>query len=426
MRILIFNYEYPPLGGGGGVVNALIAEELAQRHSVSVITSAFGELPREQTWNGVEIHRVPVLSRGDTSVGSLMSLVSYPPAAWLAAARILRRERFDLINSHFAVPTGPGSLLPARVADIPHVVSIHGGDIYNPASSTSPHRLWGVRWTVASVLRNSDAVIAASNDTRDNAVRYYGHKGPIDVIPHGIKVPEVPPATRAELDLPEGVFLAVTVGRLVRRKAIDCLLKALVKPECAEVHLVVVGTGPELTSLENLANRLHVRDRVYFTGHVGETRKWQTLKVSDAYVSSTKHEGFGLVYLEAMAAGLPIVTFDRGGQVDFLRDGETGYLVAADDQEALVRALARLVASPDVAARMRRTNLARSEQYTIERCAREHEILFEEIIARRGGAGARDARSRPPGVATSSPRADGVGPLSAMSGSTNGSDGARP
>ena len=382
MKILVFNYEYPPLGGGGGVASALLAEELARRHHrVYVITSAFGDLPRHEVRDGVEIVRVPVLGRRSRSYASLVSLLSYPPSAWVAAARLLARERFDVIHSHFAVPGGPASLPPARLAGLPQVLSLHGGDIYDPSKWLSPHRSRLLRTTVTGVLRRSQIVVAASTNTRDNTYRFYGYRGPIELIPLGIRQPPVEPASRAALGLPQGVFLTVTVGRLVPRKAIHVMLRALSQPACADVHLAIVGSGPELDSLERLAAELGIAERVQFLGQVDETRKWQVLRASDAYVSSTMHEGFGLVYLEGMAAGLPVVTPNYGGQVDFLRDGETGFLVPPEDAEALAAAIARLRADPALAARMGRTNLERTPQYRIDRCAEAYERLFERVGA---------------------------------------------
>lgn len=382
MRILTFNYEYPPLGGGGGVVHALIAEELARRHTVYVITSSFGDLPRRENRGGVEIIRVPVLGRRDQSAASLVSLLSYPPAAWVAAWRLLRAESFDVINSHFAVPTGPGSLLPARLADIPHVLSLHGGDIFDPSKKLSPHRLVGVRSAVNWVLRNSDAVVAQSSNTRENAYRFYPYRGPIEVIPLGIRQPDVPPASRAELGLPEDRFLTITVGRLVKRKGIDQLLHALASPECQGADLIVVGDGPERAGWEQLAAELGLSGRVRFLGRVEEVRKWQLLGCADAYVSSTLHEGFGLVYLEGMAAGLPIVTFDHGGQIDFLRHEETGYLVRMGDTAGLAAAIGRLVSHPQEVERYRRNNLRLAPQHRIEECAQQYEQLLQRVADR--------------------------------------------
>lgn len=379
MNILIFNYEYPPLGGGGGVVCEVLAEELARRHRVCVVTSAFGDSPPREIRGGVEIVRVPVLGRSDPSAASLSSLLSYPPSAWLAARRLMSRERFDVINGHFAVPTGPGSLPPARLAGIPHVLTIQGGDIYDPSKRFSPHRSRVLRATVTAIMRRSAAVVAASNNIRDNAYEHYGYRGPIELIPLGIRQPVVEPASRAALGLPENAFLTVTVGRLVRRKALDVLLAALVLPGCEDTHLAVIGSGPELEPLQRLSRELGLENRVQFLGRLDETKKWQTLRASDAYVSSSMHEGFGLVYLEGMACGLPVVTPNHGGQADFLRDGETGFLVPPADPAVLAAAIARLRSDPALTAQMRQTNLELAPHFRIERCAEAYEQLFERV-----------------------------------------------
>jgi glycosyltransferase involved in cell wall biosynthesis len=381
MNILTFNYEYPPLGGGGGVVHALIVEELAKRHRVVVITSAFQDLPTREVREGVEIHRVPILGRKDASAASLVSLLSFPLTAWAKAYQLMRRERFDIINSHFAVPTGPASLPPAKLAGIPHVLSLHGGDIYDPSKKLSPHRLRGVRSVVNWTLKSSDAVVAQSTNTRENTYKYYSYDGPIEIIPLGIRQPLFPEASRSQLGLPSDRFIAITVGRLVKRKGIDQLLQALARPECQEALLYVVGDGPERAPLTALSKELGLEDRVVFTGRVEEDHKWQLLECADAYVSATLHEGFGLVYLEGMAAGLPVVTFDHGGQVDFLRHDETGYVVPAGDVAGLAAAISRLMANPEEVERFRATNLERAPEHRIEECAEGYEDLFNRVTA---------------------------------------------
>jgi glycosyltransferase involved in cell wall biosynthesis len=377
MNILMFNYEYPPVGGGGGVVHALIAEELARRHRVVVVTSRVGQLPRQETVNGVEVHRVPVLGRSDPAAASLLSMLTYPPGAWVAGARLVRRERFDVVNSHFAVPTGPGSLPIAKLAGLPHVVSLHGGDVYDPSKRLSPHRFAVLRLAVTQVLRRSSVVIAQSNNTRDNVYRYYRYRGPIEIVPLGIRIPEVPVAPRSALGLPAGVFLLVTVGRLVRRKGVDELLRILARPGFDAFHLAVIGTGPELPGLQALSQELGLAARIHFLGRVSEETKWQVLKASDAYVSTTMHEGFGLVYLEGMASGLPIVTYDNGGQTDFLADGVTGRLVPVGQIDAMAAALQSLAADPAAARRIGASNLARAEHHRIETCAAAYERILQ-------------------------------------------------
>jgi glycosyltransferase involved in cell wall biosynthesis len=380
LRILTFNYEFPPLGGGGGVFHAAIAQVLARRHHVAVITSAFGDLPRHEVREGVEIHRVPIVGRGDPSAASLASMLAYPPAAWLAAMRLMRRHRYDLVHGHFAVPTGPASLPPALLARIPHVLSIQGGDIYDPSKKLSPHRHGLLRRAVTAVLRRSSAVVAASRNMRDHAYRHYPFRGPVDIIPLGIRIPKPGPrATRAELGLPEG-FLAVTVGRLVRRKGLDQVLRALAREDCPPVHLAVLGSGPELVPLQSLAESLHLAGRVHFVGRVSDERKWQILRSADAYVSASMHEGFGLVYLEGMAAGLPIFAPEDGGQADFLAAGQTGWAVDPGDPGSLARALSEAVARPEELRRMGEGNRERASAYSIDRCGIEYEKLFYRVL----------------------------------------------
>ena len=380
VRILTFNFEYPPLGGGGGVAHATLAEELAARHDVSVITSGSNGLPRQETTNGVKVVRVATLRRTHRTVSSLFSMLSYPPGAWLEAARLLRRERFDVIASFFAVPTGPGSLPCASLANLPHVLTLLGGDVYDPSKRLSPHRILPLKWVVGATLRHSDAVVADSVNVRDNAYKYYNYRGPIEVIPLGIRKPPVPPTTRQDLGLPENAFVAITVGRLVKRKRVEHLIRALARPECARVHLVVVGSGPELAGLKNEVNQRGLDTRVLFAGQVSEVHKWQLLQSADAYVSASMHEGFGLVFLEAMAAGLPVITYDEGGQVDFLQDEKTGYLVDEGNEAALATCIARAARNPETWAALGAENERRSLEHRIERCAETYEALFERVV----------------------------------------------
>jgi glycosyltransferase involved in cell wall biosynthesis len=380
MNILTFNYEYPPVGGGGGVVHALIAEELARRHRVVVVTSRVGSLAALENVNGVEVHRVPVIGRRDPAAAPLISMLAYPPSAYAVARRLIRRERFDVVNGHFAVPTGPASLPAARLAHVPHVLSLHGGDIYDPSKRLSPHRFGPLRYTVTRMLRWSDVVVAQSTNTRDNVYRYYPYRGAVQIVPLGIRIPSVTPAPRALLGLPEGVFLLVTVGRLVPRKAVDELLRLLVRPGSEALHLAVVGTGPELPHLKALTRELGLGPRVHFLGRLSEEAKWQVLMASNVYASTTMHEGFGLVYVEAMAAGLPVVTYDHGGQTDFLVEGVTGRLVPAGAFDTMADALLGFAANPDAARRIGEGNRARAERHRIETCAAAYEHIFESAI----------------------------------------------
>ena len=258
-----------------------------------------------------------------------------------------------------------------------------------------------MRW----VLHRADRVAAQSQNTADNARRIYGYKKEIAIIPPGLKQPILPPFSRQELGLLNDQIVLVTVGRLIARKANQQLIEALAKLNNPKLVLVLLGEGPARTELEELAKRLRVENRVIMTGFVSEGRKYQYLQAADVFVSTTSHEGFGLMYVEAMFCRLPIITYNHGGQSDFLEDGKTGFLVSLNDQEMFRQRLEWLIQNPEVGQDDGRwDNLALSRRFTIRQCALQYEQLFENIISAktsscasaggRSGAAASDSSRR--------------------------------
>jgi glycosyltransferase involved in cell wall biosynthesis len=382
MRILFCNYEYPPIGGGGGVINAALARVLARRHDVTVLTSrAFG-LPGDAIVDGVRVVRVPVFFRRRTSSANLPSMAAYIPGAIIKGISLLRREKFDVINTHFAVPTGPVGHVLSRIGKIPNVLSVHGGDVYDPSKKLSPHRHFLLRWAIRGLLRSADSVIAQSRNTKDNLFRYYVDSLPaVDLIPLGIDKPAPVEATRRELGFDDDDILFVTIGRLVARKRVDQLLETLVQLKQAEAKLVVIGSGAESDRLKELAAGLGLADRVHWTGFVEEKTKQQILQVSDVFVSTSEHEGFGLVFLEAMAYGLPVVCYDNGGQTDFLHSDRNGFVVRLNELGEFTSCCAQLAADKNMREKFGSNNLEDVEMFFIDRCAERYESKFEEVVA---------------------------------------------
>src|ERR1700730_567697 len=155
MRILFCNYEYPPLGGGGGVVMAALARELARRHTVTVLTSRALDLPAESLEGGVRVVRAPVFFRRELAVANFPSMMAYLPMGALRGLTLRRSGGFDVINTHFAVPTGPLGELLGWVYRIPNVLSVHGGDLYDPSKGSSPHRHAWLRMPIRRLLKRA-------------------------------------------------------------------------------------------------------------------------------------------------------------------------------------------------------------------------------------------------------------------------------
>ena len=388
MQILFCNYEYPPIGGGGGVVMAAMAAELARRgHDITVLTSrAFG-LPRDVVEDGVRVVRVPVFFRRQVAVANLPSMAAYLPMGFWRGLRLGRSRPFDVINTHFAVPSGPLGHWLSRRLQIPNVLSVHGGDLFDPSKPSSPHRHGFLRSPIANLLTRADAVVAQSRDTASNVARIYGVERPVELVPLGIARPPARVRShRASFGIPDTAFVMTTVGRLVARKAAPQLVQVLAAAKHRDLYLLVVGDGPDTAEIQRAANELGVSERVKLLGYVTERQKYAALGMSDLFVSTSQHEGFGLVFLEAMAFGLPVVCYNRGGQIDFLSTPTTGAVIRLNDLAAFTRAVCDLHASPERRAEIRRHNLAAVETYFIDRCARRYEAIFERAILARAGA----------------------------------------
>jgi glycosyltransferase involved in cell wall biosynthesis len=381
MRILLVNYEYPPLGGGGGIAMMEIARELARRHEVHVLTSRTSELDAIEKHARLDltVHRVLVFGRSQRATASFRSMAAFLPAGIRYGKRLLAELPFDVVNTWFAIPSGIVGGAIARHARVPHVLTIIGGDIYDPSKWSSPHRFFPAGVAAKWALRHADDHVAISTDIARRAHQYFGAPEGIEVIPLGIAQPRFERVPREALGMFADRKYVVAVGRLVRRKDYPTLLKAIQLLDRQDTSLMILGDGPERENLNALAHDLRISEQVELRGFVSEAEKYQLLANSDVFALASLHEGFGVVYLEAMHCGLPIVAADQGGQIDLLEEGKTGYLVPVGDARALGDGLRELLCNPSLAKQISQHNLERIEEFSVSRLAARYEQAFEKV-----------------------------------------------
>ncbi|MEQ1656028.1 MAG: glycosyltransferase family 4 protein [Nitrospira sp.] len=377
------------------MINAQLAQELAKRHDVTVLTSQGQGLQRESVEHGVRVVRVPVLFRRSEAAANLLSMLMFLPMGMWHGRKLMASMPFDVINTHFVLPTGPVGDALARFSGRPNVLSLHGGDLYDPSKAMSPHRHAVLRTWVRYLLRRATILVGQSSNTIGNMNRYYTATLNARCIPLGIQRPKVEPGNRAEFGISDDAVVLVTVGRLVARKGLSQLIALMGRLRKSNVKLLILGSGPMEQTWKNEAKDSGIAANVLFLGQVSDRDKFKILGMSDLYVSTSQHEGFGLVFLEAMACGLPVVCYNHGGQTDFLSDGVTGYLVELNDIHRFEERCEILIREKAKRQMMGQENLRRVEDYFIDRCAQRYEELFQQAI-NQSSAGPPDGFSRQP------------------------------
>jgi glycosyltransferase involved in cell wall biosynthesis len=317
--------------------------------------------------------------------------------------RLMRRERPHIVHTHLA-KAGFLGRIAARLARVPIVLHSSHGHIFHGYFSPRKTRVFLMMERLCGCL--STRIIVSSDRLRDEIAGFgIAKKERIEVIPYGFDLaafalqPRPVGQFRHSLDLPEGIQLIGTVGRLVPIKNIPLLLESLsiARQQNAEIHLVIVGGGELRVELETRVRNMGLADTVVFAG-------WQPDLLNvyadlDAIVLSSDNEGTPVALIEAMAAGCPVVATHVGGVPDLVTDGETGRMVPPRDPEALARALLALFDEPEKTSQMAlRAQQRVLERHQARRVVADVDRLYQELL-RAAGHSQPAALSRTDGAA---------------------------
>ena len=370
MRLLFINYEFPPLGGGAGQANARIAREMAAMgHEVTVLTSAYRGLPREETLNGFKIIRIPTLRLRQEKCGVIEMAVFMLSSIWFGV-RLAKKFRPHVSISFFTIPSGPAAWAIKKICSIPYIVSLRGGDV----PGFMPQQLWFYHRVTARLIRfiwkGAHAVVANSEGLKKLALRTARDLA-IEMIPNGVDIdffsqrgsrPLPPEALKAFFEKEKATVRILSVGRLSSQKAIDQLLLAFstVQKEVSRpVQLWIVGDGPQRRLLEKMIIDLNLEDSVFLMGWRDRDTLRTFYSSADCFVLPSLDEGMPNALLEAMAAGLPIVATDVAGSSELVKEGVNGLLVPPASPAALAQALISLVTDDPLRSRMAKSSSER-------------------------------------------------------------------
>jgi len=366
--------------GGTEIAAYNLAVNMANRgNMVDVFTTSIDSKSSVELYPNLKVHRH----------GTSLKIASANPSIRLIYNPL--KYDMDIVHAHSPIPYSDlPALLYAKRKKLPFILTYQfdgvetGGSFARNAGVSLYNKLF-----IHKVLKSADAIIATTKSYAKESPFLRRYLDKIVVIPNGINIKEVTtPLTREKsreiLGLPQNSEIILFFGSLVEYKGPDILLKAFkkVKNVVPNAKLIFAGRGHMDSQLKETAKQMNISKDVIFTGFVEDNVKPLYYKAADVFClpSTTLAESFGIVNLEAMAAGIPIVSSNLGGIPDIVKNGENGLLSKPYDVEMLAENLIKLLENDNLRVEMGKTGLKLVKNYTWDEVTTKTEKLYRELL----------------------------------------------
>jgi len=353
MKIALFASAFHPSLGGVEEVTRQLAHALKRAgHEVIIVTQRWPRnLPAFEEFEGLKVHRFAfrVAINSSDTLARWRSIIMWRSTAELtrrAIVRLLRREAIEIVNIHCVSSHATYARRAAHRLNLPIVVTMHG-ELTMDSQQVFQQNL-SARAMMRETLGDAHALTGCSGQTVEEAQEFYGEPfgERARVIYSGIRLADFETPVATEKPHPRPYILGI--GRHVEQKGFDVLLRAYARLHdessgAAIPDLILAGDGELSGELKKLSRELGLQEQVFFPGRAARPQAVALFQNCEFFVLPSRHEPMGIVNLEAMAAGKPVVASRVGGVPELVQDGENGLLVAPDDPVALAQAMGRLV-----------------------------------------------------------------------------------
>ncbi|KYH28528.1 MULTISPECIES: glycosyltransferase family 4 protein [Clostridium] len=387
MRILILSWEYPPknVGGLSNHVYHLSHSLCEMGHEVHVVTCQDGIAPIKENDNGVFIYRVePYKIQTQDFIKWVMQLNF---AMIEESIRIIKLQgRMDIIHAHDWLSTFAAKALKWAY-NIPLIATIHATEYGRNAGIKTDMQRY-ISSTEWNLTYEAWKVIVCSNYMKEQIATIFSTpREKIWIIPNGVKVVNF----QEKNDLynvrkkyaKNDEKIVLYIGRHVFEKGIHILINAIpeILKENAKIKFIIAGTGSMTEELKDIVLNEGIEEKVIFTGYISEEEKGKLYRISDAAVFPSIYEPFGIVALEAMAAGCPVIASDIGGFSEIIRHGINGLKFMSGSTTSLKDSLLEVLNNTELANKLRENGLKSvKENYSWKQIAELTTEVYKQVL----------------------------------------------
>jgi L-malate glycosyltransferase len=399
--VFVMSSNYPRFSGDicGWFIHEISRQITLKGFCVTVLSPHADQLQTHQLMDGVAIRRFryffpPRFEKLVYGSGFLFNIRKHPftfftvpsffVAEFLWACRILHRTRPRLLHTHWLVPQGLIGALLHYLTGLPHIATIHGSDLNVLKKNTFLHPV------CRFITRNSSIITVNSRYMKQQLLEVApGSERKVRVIPMGINPAQYRPASHTDMKQHHDAgHLILSVGRLIDWKGTGFLIAAMpaVLEKFPDTKLLIVGNGPERGALVRYAQGLDISDRIELLGTVTTTDLPSYYLSADVFVLPSitlkgKTEGLGVVLLEAMAAGCPVIGSNVGGIPDIISDGENGFLVPEQNPGALADRIIQIFSDAELRQKFRENAYERiAESFTWDKTGKRFSEVYSETL----------------------------------------------
>ncbi|MBW8001085.1 MAG: glycosyltransferase family 4 protein [Planctomycetes bacterium] len=376
LNLLMLNYEFPPIGGGGANANLQLLKQFANNDQLKVdlLTSAPKPgLNIENFAENVTIYKVGI-NKKDLHHWKKSEVILWLMKARLQYKKMTTQNNYDLVHAFFGFPTGFLCLKTAK--KLPYIISLRGSDVPGKnARLKLDYKILGPLFK--KIWKNATAIVACSQGLKNRALKFLPTVA-IDVIANGINLEKFHPQHEKK---PSKTLKLITVGRLSPTKRVDMLIDAteILHDQELNIHLAIAGGGPLEKSLKQIVKQKNLTSVIEITGRLDPEVMPHLYRQSDIFVSATLQEGMSNAMLEAAASALPIVTTPCEGLDELIKNN--GIIVQNSNAQAIADAIKKLADDNDLYNQMSADSRKLAENFSWQNAANQYLNLYNKLIA---------------------------------------------